>query len=403
MAGQLGSPILLIAVWIVAGVISLFGAMVFAELGSSFPETGGGYVYLEKMYGKFIAYLYGWSTIAVINTAAIAAIAFVCANYLGYFFNIPQFDPATEHSLKIHIPLIADIYPLENAGVKSVAVLIIFLLSIVNFMSVKYGNAIQFIATVLKTLAILLLVCGLLFSGSGSVRNFTTVSKNFHLSGWPLLVAFMSATTGAFAAYDGWVNINMVAGEVKSPQKNLPRSLIYGLFTCILIYVLVNLAYLYILPIDAMANSRLVASDATEKVLGVAAAGVIAAMIIVSAFGATNINLLTNARIVFAMGQDGSFFSWAGKVHPKFNTPGNAVAIMCILSCLFVISGSFDILADMFTFMAWVFYGLNVIGLFILRKKMPTDRPTLQSKRLSLDSAALYPVYNVLPGKHIVF
>ncbi len=243
-------------------------------------------------------------------------------------------------------------------------------------MSVKYGNAIQFIATVLKTLAILLLVVGLLFSGSGSFKNFTTVSKDFHLSGWPLLAAFMSATTGAFAAYDGWVNINMVAGEVKSPRKNLPRSLIFGLFICILIYVLVNLAYLYILPIDTMASSRLVASDATEKVLGIAAAGVIAVMIMVSAFGATNINLLTNARIVFAMGQDGSFFSWAGKVHPKFNTPGNAVLIMCTLSCLFVISGSFDILADMFIFMSWVFYGLNVIGLFILRKKMPSiDRP----------------------------
>ncbi len=116
MAGQLGSPILLIVVWFVAGVISLFGAMVFAELGSTFPETGGGYVYLEKMYGKFIAYLYGWATIAVINTAAIAAIAFVCANYLGYFFHFPHFDPATEHAIKIHIPFIADIYPLENAG-----------------------------------------------------------------------------------------------------------------------------------------------------------------------------------------------------------------------------------------------------------------------------------------------
>jgi basic amino acid/polyamine antiporter, APA family len=376
MAGQLGSPILLIAVWIVAGVISLFGAMVFAELGSSIPETGGAYVYLEKMYGKFIAYLYGWSTIAVINTAAIAAIAYVFANYVGYFFHIPRFDHATEHSVMIHIPWIADIYPLENAGTKSVSILLIVLLTIVNFMSVKYGNAVQFIATVLKTLAILLLVVGLLFSGSGSVANFTTVSKDFHLSGWPLLVAFMSATTGAFAAYDGWVNINMVAGEVKSPRKNLPRSLIFGLFVCILIYVLVNLAYLYVLPIDTMSSSRLVASDATEKVLGFAAGGVIAVMIMVSAFGATNINLLTNARVVFAMGKDGSFFSWAGRVHPKFNTPGNAVLIMCILSCLFVVSGSFDILADMFIFMSWVFYGLNVIGLFILRKKMPTiDRP----------------------------
>jgi len=145
MAGQLGSPILLIVIWIVAGVVSLFGAMVFAELGSMFPETGGEYIYLQKAYGDFIGFLYGWSTIAVINTAAIAAIAFVCADYLNFFLHLPHFSVATEQSVKLHIPMVGNIFPLQNFGVKMMAFTIIAGLTIVNYISVRSGNAIQFI------------------------------------------------------------------------------------------------------------------------------------------------------------------------------------------------------------------------------------------------------------------
>lgn len=376
MAAQLGSPPLLIAVWIIAGIISLFGGMVFAELGSMFPETGGQYVYLQKMYGDFTAFLYGWSSIAVINTAAIAAISFVCAEYANYFLHLPHLAAAAEQSVKLHIPFVGDILPLQNIGVKLLAIAIIIALAVVNYISTRYGNAIQFIATVLKIAVIVLLVFGILFSGAGSAQHFFTNSSTFRLSGWPLLTAFMAATTGAFASYDGWVNVNMIAGEIKDPQKNISKSLIIGLFTCIVVYVLINLAYIYALPMDVMAASPLVASDAAEKILGVAGGSVIAGLIVVSTFGASNINLLTNARVAFAMGEDKTFFTWTGKVHPRFQTPGNSVILIAVLSILFVISGSFDILADMFIFMSWVFYGLTVIGIFILRKRMPqADRP----------------------------
>src|SRR5580765_3854911 len=160
MASQLGSPYLLIIVWIVAGFVSLFGAMAFAELGTMFPETGGQYVYLRKAYGDFIAYLYGWGSIAVINTAATAAIAFVCAAYAGSFIHLPQFDAVTEHSVNIHIPLIGDILPLQNFGVKMLAIAIIIVLTAANYISVRSGNAIQFIATLLKSLALIILVFG---------------------------------------------------------------------------------------------------------------------------------------------------------------------------------------------------------------------------------------------------
>ncbi len=371
MAGQLGSPPLLIAVWRIAGIISLFGGMIFAELGSLFPETGGQYIYLQKTYGNFIAFLYGWSTIAVINTAGIASVAFVFAEYSGYFYHLPRFDPVTEHAIKLHITFVGDIFPLQNFGVKMLAISIIGGLTLVNYISVRSGNAIQLIATLVKTAALVLMIFGILFSGSGSVKNFFTDSSQFHLSGWSLFAAFMAATTGAFASYDGWVNVNMVAGEIKDPHKNLSKSLVIGICACITIYVLINLAYMYVLPMDKMAASPLVASVAAEKIMGVSGGRIIALLIIISTFGATNVNLLTNAWIVFAMGEDGTFFSWAGRVHRRFNTPGNSIIVMGVWSSLFVISGSFDALADMFIFMSWVFYGLTAISIFTLRKKMP--------------------------------
>ncbi|HZJ61397.1 MAG TPA: amino acid permease [Chitinophagaceae bacterium] len=376
MAGQLGSPYLLIIVWIVAGVVSLFGAMAFAELGTMFPETGGQYVYLRKAYGDFIAYLYGWGSIAVINTAAIAAIAFVCAAYAGNFIHLPSFDNATEHSIVLRIPLIGDIVPLENFGVKMLAVAIIVVVTIANYLSVKAGNSIQFVSTLLKAFALIILVFGILFSGKGSTENFFKNSDNFHLRGWSLLAPFMAAVTGAFSSYDGWNNLGMVGGELKNPEKNITKSLLMGLSTCIIIYVLVSIAYLYMLPIDEMASSQLVATDAVKKVMGSAGGSVISILIIVATFGAVCSNLLANARVVFAMSEAKSFFPWAGYVHPKFKTPGNSVLVLGMWSCLFVLSGSFDILADMFVFMSWVFYGLVIAGVFILRKKLPdAERP----------------------------
>ena len=392
MAGQLGSPYLLIIVWIVAGLVSLFGAMAFAELGTMFPETGGEYVYLRKAYGDFIAYLYGWGSIAVINTAAIAAIAFVCAAYAGNFIHLPHFNNATEHSMVLHIPLIGDILPLENFGVKTLAISIIVVVTIANYVSVKAGNSIQFVSTLLKAFALIILVFGILFSGKGSAQNFLENSGSFNLSGWSLFAAFMAAVTGAFASYDGWNNLSMVAGEIKNPEKNITKSLFIGVFACIIIYVLVSLAYLYMLPVDEMAASRLVATDAVRKVMGSAGGSLISILIIISTFGAVCSNLLANARVVFAMSEAKSFFPWAGNVHSRFKTPGNSVLVLGFWSCLFVLSGSFDILADMFIFMSWVFYGLVVAAVFVLRKKMPN---TQRSYRVM--------GYPVLPAIFILF
>lgn len=371
MAERLGSPVLLLVVWLVGGAVSMLGAMIYAELGTMFPETGGPYVYLQKTYGDFTAFLYGWSTMAVINTAAIASIAFVCAQYTGFFIHLPRWPPEVEHSVKLHIPFLADIYPLENFGVKLLTSGIIVVLILVNYLSTRYGNAIQFITTLMKTLALALLIGGILLSGKGHAENFVTASPAFHPGTVLLLVGFMGAISGAFSSYDGWNNLNMVAGEIENPQRNISRSLFIGVASCIAVYVLTTLAYNYVLPVTEMARSPLVAADAMQKVVGPAAAGLVSGLIVITAFGATHINLLTNARITFAMGEEGTFFPWTGRIHPSFGTPGNAVIVIGVWSILFVWSGSFDILADMFVFMSWVFYGLTGLGLFVLRRRMP--------------------------------
>ncbi|HLZ87842.1 MAG TPA: amino acid permease, partial [Puia sp.] len=369
------SPYMLLLVWVVAGAVSLLGAMIYAELGTMFPDTGGPYIYLQKTYGDFTAFIYGWSASVVINTTALASMAFVAAQYIGFFVHLPRFDPAVEASIKLHLPFVADIYPLENFGVKSTAAAILLGLTVLNYCSTKQSNIVQLLATALKTLALVLLIGGLLFTGKGNTANFVTNSPDFHPQNILfLLAAFMAATSGAFSSYDGWYNLNMVAGEIENPGRNISRSLLIGLGSCIGIYALVTLAYIYVIPVGQMAHSSLVAADAMEKVLGVAAAGFVSVLIVISAFGATNANFLANIRVLFAMGEGGDFFAWGGRVHPRYGTPGNAAVFMGVISIGFVYSGSFDILADMFVFLSWIFYGLTAVGLFILRKRMP-DHP----------------------------
>lgn len=374
MAGQLGSPIWLTLVWVIAGIFSLFGALVYAELGAMMPETGGIYVYFRKMFGDFVAFLYGWAAFSVINTAAIAAIAFVCAQYADYFLHLPRFDSVTEQSFSFHLPFIGDLHPLENFGVKSLAITIVTGITWLNYRSVKAGSSFQLISTVVKIAVIAVLVFGIFIFGNGSVENFS-YAKN-PKEGEALVSGIIAAMTGAFLAYDGWINITFIAGEIKQPQQNIPKSLFTGVVTCIIVYILVNQAYLYVLPVEKMATSSLVASDAIGIALGNISEAVVAAMIVICTLGAINGNMMATTRITYAMGKDKVFLPWAGKEHKKFQTPGNALWLHCIWISLFIITGSFDMLADMFVFITWIAYGLGAIGIFMLRRKMPDiERP----------------------------
>ncbi|KAA2239558.1 amino acid permease [Chitinophaga agrisoli] len=369
MAAQVGHPVWLALTWVIAGVFSLFGAFIFAEMGTMLPRTGGLYVYFQHMFGDFVAFLYGWAGFAVINSASVAAISFVCAQYADYFLHLPRLPAVTEQSWIWHIPYLGNLYPLQNLGVKALAIVLVLLLTFLNYRSVKGSSALQVISTFIKIAAIALLVLGIFFSGKGTTQHFITPSPAAP-EGWSLLGGIVTALTGAFMAYDGWINVTFISGEIKAPQRNIPRALITGVLICLGIYLLVNQAYLYVLPVDVMAKSPLVAADAIAVAQGVTGSAVIAALIVICTLGAVNGNTMSISRVTYAMGRDGLFFAWAGKTHPRYQTPGNALWLHGIRSAILIFSGSFDMLADMFTFVAWVAYLLGAIGFFVLRRKM---------------------------------
>ena len=375
MAGQLMSPELLIIVWIVAGLITFIGALTNAEIAGMIDATGGQYVYFRKMYGDFIAFLYGWSIFAVIQTGSQAAIAYVFAEYLGYFYKYPQL-PQSLQDFSIFMPFVGDIHPFLDFGTKAVAILCILFLTGVNYLGVVFGGIVQTIVTFIKIASIIILSLLLFTFGQGSYAN---VYSGFNIPAETItnIISVIGlALAGAFWAYDGWNNVTFVAGEVKNPQRNIPLALLYGTLIVIAVYVLINIAFLYILPIDEMSKSPLVAASAAERIFGVNGASIISIAVIISTFGALNGSILATARVQFAMARDRLFFSPLGKIHPKFGTPHVSLIIQGVWSCVLVLSGSFDTISDYVIFAAWLFYMLGAYGVFVLRKKMPeVNRP----------------------------
>jgi APA family basic amino acid/polyamine antiporter len=368
MASQLGSPILLLAVWVLAGGITFLGALTNSEAAAMMPETGGQYIFFQRMFGDFTAFIYGWSAFAVFNTAGAASIAYVFSIYAEYFVHLPRLPKETEQLIYLHIPGIGKIFPFENIGVKSLTIVLVWLLTLVNYRSTKSGDKVQVFFSFLKVAAIVLLVGGIFLFGKGSIANFSQATPH---SGWPLVLAIAAATSGAFWGYDGWNNITFMAGEIKDPQRNLPLGLMLGLLSVISIYFLLNLAYIYVLPIESIATSSFVGSDAASSAFGFGAGALIALMVMISTFGCTNGNILATARVTFAMAQEKRFFSSIGQVHPRFKTPGNALLLHGVWTSLLILSGSFDMLTDMLVFVSWLFYGLGAVGVMVLRKKMP--------------------------------
>jgi APA family basic amino acid/polyamine antiporter len=376
MASQLGSPLLVLSIWMIAGIITLFGALSNAEVAAMIPQTGGQYIFFQKMYGDFVAFMYGWAAFAVFNTAGNASIAYVLGTYLEYFISLPRFDSALEKSFMLQIPFVGNLYPLENIGVKTVTIAVVMGLTWINYRSTNFAGNVQVVFTLLKVLAMGIIVSSMLLSSKGSLQNVYHHSTFIHPEGWALVGAIAAATSGAFWGYDGWNNITFIAGEIQDPQRNIPRSLFTGILICICAYTLITFSYLYILPIDKAATSGMVASDAAQVVMGTTGGAVIALMIIISTFGTTNANVLATARVSFAMARERQFFSWVGQVHPRFKSPGNALWLQGVWTSILVLSGSFDMLTDMLVFVTWMFYALSAFGVFILRRKMKdTPRP----------------------------
>jgi basic amino acid/polyamine antiporter, APA family len=376
MAAVLGSPLLVFAAWIAVGIFSFFNAMIQAEVASMFPETGGQYVFLRKMYSDFWGYLYGWANFAVINTAGVVAICFIGAEYSNYFFHFPQPSQETVNLVRLHLPGLGNIYPLHNLPVKLLTICYLIILTSINYRSTLFGTRFQGWVTAIKLASIATIVLGAFFSSQGSFSNLTAHSVTINPTGLPLMLAFSAACTGALYAFDGWGNIMFVSGEIKNPQKTLPVALLSGILVTIFCYVGVTAAYLLMLPVDTLAHSKLAASDAATIAFGKGGAAIIAAFIIISTLGCVNGNILTPPRLTFAMARHKEFFSFAGKVHSKNQTPGNAILAHLGWMIFIVVIGNFYLLADMFIFVTWCFNLMMIAGLFVLRRKMPNaDRP----------------------------
>jgi APA family basic amino acid/polyamine antiporter len=375
MAAQVGAPELLLGVWLMAGVVSLLGSLSNAELASMMPRTGGQFVYLERAYGPFVAFLYGWALLAVIQSGSIAALLYVFAEYATEFVRLPELAGPWA-KLSWHIPFIGDIMPFYDLSLKLLGASMIGLLTLVNYLGVRFGGWVQNLFSVAKMSAMLgLALVVLLAPGSGRLANLTTPSALIHPTGLAWWIAVAAALQGAFWAYDGWQKVTYIGGELKSPQRDLPRSLILGILIVTVLYLLLSAIYSFVLPIDQMAHSKLVAADVAERCFA-GGGRWIAVAVMLSTFGAANATILTSARVYFSMGADGMLPAVLGRAHPRFRTPAAALIVQAVWSVLLLFSGTFDTLTDTLIFVSWFFYAANAWAVVVLRWREPeTPRP----------------------------
>lgn len=377
MSELLHSPWLVVLTWLFAGIIVLFGVLCIAELGAMFPNSGGPFVWLEKVYGRLTAFLYGWSCFTVIQTAAISSIAFVFSGALNTFIPLPRLSESYETFN------ILGIYPLANIGAKIIACILIMALTIVNIKGTKKGGNLSLIFTFLIVLSLFIVIAGAFGSNTGSVATFQTKSSNFPENGFSALAlvsALVLAIRAAFWGYEGWLGLSFIGEEIKDNKKNLPRALFIGIGIIILLYLLVNAAYLYVMPIDEMLTlihqdeNNIAAVLVVNKLLGTGGVYVISSMILISTFGCTNATILVSSRIYYAMAQKRMFFKKAALTHPKSKTPKYALLYQGIWACILVFSGSFELLTDLVIIAAFIFNGLIAFCVIRLRNKM-TDIP----------------------------
>ena len=367
IARQVETPGMLLLAWAVTAVITIFGALSYGELAAAMPKAGGQYIYLKEAYGPMYGFLYGWTLFSVIQTGTIAAVGVAFAKFTGVFLPVISGDNYILHISSFHI-----------STQQLLAISIIILLTLYNFMDVKAGAFLQNIFTVSKVIALLLLVILGLYFGMQGAGNWSNFSPAFpDIITLSTIGIFGAAMTGSLFSADAWNNITYTAGEVHNPKRNLPLSLFIGTGTVMVLYLLANIAYIYVLPIEKIqhAENDRVATLMMETVLGTNGKFFMAIMIMVSTFGCLNGLILTAARVYYAMAKDGLFLPKAAKLN-KNNVPANSLIMQCIWSCLLCFSGTYGDLLNYIMFAVMLFYVLTITGLFILRKKRPDmERP----------------------------
>lgn len=357
IAQQLQSPGLVMLVWLMGGFLAFTGAACFAELGAMMPRTGGQVVYLREAFPPIIAFLYGWTEVVLIAAGSIAAIGVVFTSYLGYFIPAISFDNILFTFLG---------HPFST---QQIAIILCFLfLGAVNYMGVRLGGLVQNIFTVSKTGALLGLIVIVAFV-STDTGNFTPLFPDSVDTS--IGTAFAGAMAGAMFAYNGWASGGMLAGEIKNPQRALPRAIILGLLVCVVVYMGVNWAFIRMMPVAEIAQSPRIAADVAVLAIGPIGGTFISAAVMISTFGTINGNLMAVPRVTYAMAKEGLFFDWMTYVHPRFRTPSRSVVALVIYAITWTFLGDFQAVVDAMGFALLTFTSLSVVAMLILRRRYP--------------------------------
>lgn len=373
MAAELNSSIWILLAWIVGGIITLFGALSNAEVAGLLADTGGDFVYFKKIYNRFFAFLYGWSLFTVIQTATISSLAWVFAQSLNSIIPLPHIFN-TLHNFTIG----GVFFPFQDFGIKLVAIILILLLTGLNISGLKSGAGFSRAILILVAAGLFVIVFFGLTSKGVKPSNFMNFGEL--TSGTVTLSSFYTAMLAAFWAYQGWVSVGFIGGEVKDPTRNIPRGIVIGVFIVILVYLVVNTTYLSLLSIQHLiqiheSDNQIAAVEAVRSFWGQGGAVFISVLILVTTLGCTNASILTGARPYYAMARDNLFISNLSKLN-KSNVPGVSLLWQGIWASVLVLSGTFDQLTDMIIFAVFIFYGATSLGVFILRRRMPdANRP----------------------------
>lgn len=364
MLHDVGRPLLVLGVWAFSGVLSLFGALGYAELGAAMPEAGGEYVYLRRAYGPMMGFLYGWTQFLVAKTASIAAIATGFVAYLAYF--LPRLYDAVWQS---QLSFGGHTLPLRVTGLQVGATLMILLLSTFNIFGVRGSGAVQASFTASKLAVLVILILLGLSLGQGSFGHFGEgLKSDAHGS---LISAWGAATVSALWAYDGWNNLSMVAGEIERPERNVPAALITGTLLVGAVYVLANVAYFYVLAPHDVLRTQTVAAETARRFLGNAGGAFIAIGVLISTFATLNGSILAGSRVPYAQARDGLFPLGLARLNSRFRTPVVSLLAQASIAGLFALSGQYRGLYTKAIFSEWVFYALVTSAVLILRLREP--------------------------------
>jgi len=344
MAKALGSPFWLLVAWLVMGGMALSGALCYAELASRFPEAGGGYVYLREAFGSRLAFLYGWMSLLVMDPGITAALGMGLASYTAYIFGLSF----------LHMKLFA--------------IAVILALTALNILNTRLGAGFLRWMTWLKFGVLGLLAAWALIFRLGSWSHFAPFFAQ-RAGSLPLAQGFAVALVAAFFSFGGWWDASKIAGEIRDPVRTLPRALILGVVAVMLLYVFISAVFLYLVPLDRVTSDQTFVAQAGEVLFGTAGGKILAAIVIACVLGSLAALIISSPRVYYAMAKDGLFFHSVAQVHARFGTPARAIAIQGLMASLLVTLGSFNEIIAYFIFVAVLFLGLTVVGVFVLHRR----------------------------------